>query len=394
MTGASWGSFHWRSTKAGVETPATRSGSRTKRCRSWTLNEGRGRDPGDTPYRGLRHAARSHRSTKAGVETPATPWDVDTVTDILRSAQRRPGSRPRRHFMGSFSNPSIIHAQRRPGSRPRRHLVPSMEMASPMFAQRRPGSRPRRHRETCRSLWWQPPRSLNEGRGRDPGDTRHPLPSHPAHRSLNEGRGRDPGDTVGLGVGLGVARSAQRRPGSRPRRHNRIEAVDRRHHLRSTKAGVETPATHVPPVHTRHLARRSTKAGVETPATPVASVGMCAPSASAQRRPGSRPRRHIRQRLRQVLDPGRSTKAGVETPATPVPVPRLGGFGRALNEGRGRDPGDTPWAKCGSSSGPSLNEGRGRDPGDTWVARAREGLTGALNEGRGRDPGDTPPTAG
>ena len=66
-----------------------------------------------------------------------------------------------------------------------------------------------------------------------------------------------------------------------------------------------------------------------------------------------------------------------------------------LNEGRGRDPGDTAQlvvlGGVGLPSPRSLNEGRGRDPGDTprscYVMLCRQ--FNSLNEGRGRDPGDT-----
>ena len=61
----------------------------------------------------------------------------------------------------------------------------------------------------------------------------------------------------------------------------------------------------------------------------------------------------------------------------------------ALNEGRGRDPGDTGNASGMRSTPSSLNEGRGRDPGDTTLGPCVNRATSTLNEGRGRDPGDT-----
>ena len=83
------------------------------------------------------------------------------------------------------------------------------------------------------------------------------------------------------------------------------------------------------------------KAGAETPATPTEVHRSPLLRSSAQRRPGPRPRRHI--------------------PSTALRVCR-----RTLNEGRGRDPGDTPsFRRSSCRPGPSLNEGRGRDPGDT-----------------------------
>ena len=139
--------------------------------------------------------------------------------------------------------------------------------------------------------------------------------------SLNEGRGRDPGDTPRPGRHVTQGPAAQRRPGSRPRRHPGGDpAIVVAECVRSTKAGVETPAT-LRETMTRPgfgLAR-STKAGVETPATPYLALRAMSYSSSAQRRPGSRPRRHYYY----------STTGGVRR------------ISRTLNEGRGRDPGDT-----------------------------------------------------
>ena len=63
-----------------------------------------------------------------------------------------------------------------------------------------------------------PPPTLNEGRGRDPGDTGREKRIISRGSALNEGRSRDPGDT-------------------------RIEAPLILEEPRSTKAGAETPAT-------------------------------------------------------------------------------------------------------------------------------------------------------
>ena len=186
-----------------------------------------------------------------------------------------------------------------------------------MDAQRRPGSRPRRHGTS----------------------TAFPIGSTP---SLNEGRGRDPGDTPAGYVPLDLGFVAQRRPGSRPRRHGHGQPDNRRRWARSTKAGVETPAT--PPMMANIILfriSRSTKAGVETPATHGGGRRGSRDREGAQRRPGSRPRRHS-SKLRSPAGGGdRSTKAGVETPATPPTWELPSGSNNALNEGRGRDPGDT-----------------------------------------------------
>ena len=76
-----------------------------------------------------------------------------------------------------------------------------------------------------------------------------PLPSLP----LNEGRGRDPGDTRVISWKMDGSNAefrlvAQRRPGPRPRRHTAGTVPGRpatASCARSTKAGAETPATHM-----------------------------------------------------------------------------------------------------------------------------------------------------
>ena len=259
-------------------------------------------------------------------------------------------------------------AQRRPGPRPRRHAISSSQSSFSNSAQRRPGPRPRRHKLT--------------------------LDHTP------------------------VCGDAQRRPGPRPRRHLASVVLPRARVTRSTKAGAETPATHLGDRSAAAQLLRSTKAGAETPATPTASLFSCATVCS--------------------LNEGRGRDPG-DTPS----VPLLSASPSALNEGRGRDPGDTARSrrprhsqttrstKAGAetpatrgrpchteSRGSSLNEGRGRDPGDThpWHVRSfwtqvvsaqrrpgprprRHALLCSrsrlwsgkcsLNEGRGRDPGDT-----
>ena len=195
-----------RSTKAGAETPATpwssvlRVSSLVKR----TLNEGRGRDPGDTslPIRCKHHAQVSDRSTKAGAETPATHAQRPSAQFMVmlhrstKAGAETPATRPCDASRAYSSSSSLNEG---PGPRPRRHV------------KRLPNRRPVRLR------------TLNEGRGRDPGDTRQvvygrpvcrlesaqrrpgPRPRrHPCWRALasseqgalNEGRGRDPGDTA------------------------------------------------------------------------------------------------------------------------------------------------------------------------------------------------------
>ena len=185
---------------------------------------------------------------------------------------------------------------------------------------------------------------------------------------------------------------AQRRPGPRPRRHRYRRGGHGDNGGRSTKAGAETPATRLPELPGRdHEIMRSTKAGAETPATPLLKEERCRTArntlnegrgrdpgdtphrprpmqfwgqtlnegrgrdpgdtitctwhpiwySNAQRRPGPRPRRHNVQPFKGVALFGRSTKAGAETPATHANISRWTASGWALNEGRGRDSGDT-----------------------------------------------------
>ena len=61
----------------------------------------------------------------------------------------------------------------------------------------------------------------------------------------------------------------------------------------------------------------------------------------------------------------RSTKAGAKTPATPDPPGAPRPRPVALNEGRGQNPGDTGAGRSHNVSPTSLNEGRGQNPGDT-----------------------------
>ena len=168
-----------------------------------------------------------------------------------------------------------------------------------------------------------PPEALNEGRGRDPGDTDAAvlIQVGGGERSTKAGA-ETPATLIGRGS-----------PGSDP--------------TRSTKAGAETPATRPPPRRCVVGGQRSTKAGAETPATPL----LLPPRSSRNR--------------------ARSTKAGAETPATLSSPASHALIIGTLNEGRGRDPGDTRWKGRLSRSRSTLNEGRGRDPGDTYRSPRR-----------------------
>ena len=236
----------------------------------------------------------------------------------FHSAQRRPGSKPRRHGPGE-------DGQRRREPRSTKAGVEAPATRGPPRRRARP----------------YPP--LNEGRGRSPGDTSTGWRGRSAGSApLNEGRGRSPGDTMVREVLEGWAEDAQRRPGSKPRRHSRggcatqpLPPTLNEGRGRSPGDTQQIGGGGVRPFD------RSTKAGVEAPATPEISVRSSRSFPSAQRRPGSKPRRHGPRIQRGLQRRVRSTKAGVEAPATPgSPLPRRPSV-PSLNEGRGRSPGDT-----------------------------------------------------
>ena len=136
----------------------------------------------------------------------------------------------------------------------------------------------------------------------------------------------------------------------------------------------------------------------------------------AQRRPGREPRRHLHHvlELQRMARPAQR-RPGREPRRHRGGAPAARAEHRALNEGRGANPGDTarrtpariaapgrstkagartPATRrgldAGGTAGPSLNEGRGANPGDTLTARSPALPPSALNEGRGANPGDTP----
>ena len=183
-------------------------------------------------------------------------------------------------------------------------------------AQRRPGCEPRRHPARDGPVRIDPP-TLNEGRGANPGDTRCSREAFPVGKRAQRRPGCEPRRHAPVGAVAAPPRPAQRRPGCEPRRH-------------PGPAGCRCPG-----------ACRSTKAGVRTPATlSMRSMARCI-FWTAQRRPGCEPRRHHRLRHRGWVRVVRSTKAGVRTPATPDPTSDRHRHRRALNEGRGANPGDT-----------------------------------------------------
>ena len=162
-------------------------------------------------------------------------------------------------------------------------------------AQPRPGTMPRRHLLGNGCLRLPRDRSTKAG-DHAPATPLCPAPAQAARqRSLNQGRGPCPGDT---------------RPGERP--------IDQRAGLRSTKAGDHAPATLFRlPWLCLSIRNRSTKAGDHAPATrDPAYTSYLERALLAQPRPGTMPRRHAQLQHDCLPRWLRSTKAGDHAPAT------------------------------------------------------------------------------
>ncbi len=108
--------------------------------------------------------------------------------------------------------------------------------------------------------------------------------------ALNKGRSTYPGNTRLMSPTTIPFVHAQQRPEYKPRQHHGLRRQWSGHRPRSTKAGVQTPATHFQTGCASRKPDRSTKAGAQTPAT---RMSRC----SAAPAPGS-------------LNKGRSTNPG------------------------------------------------------------------------------------
>ncbi len=230
-----------RSTKAGARTPATRGGGEqepdpvhAQRRPGREPRRHRPSEPGPDPA--------YLRSTKAGARTPAT---LDGCRKQLppRAAQRRPGREPRRHYTTRDWMRFAEAAQRRPGREPRRHRDGrDGDLALVLIALNEgrganPGDTPDFHRGVVRAgrstkagartpatrpwprrLAAAAPRSTKAG-ARTPATRTRADSGSTATRSLNEGRGANPGDTLVRFLPRWDCQNAQRRPGREPRRH-------------------------------------------------------------------------------------------------------------------------------------------------------------------------------
>ena len=231
-----------RSTKAGARTPATPGPWAGMPPPSMSLNEGRGANPGDTRSVGG-DAATFHVAQRRPGREPRRHRSRWMRSHRPAAAQRRPGREPRRHMLRREPPPSRpTTAQRRPGREPRRHHIPSSRSTYLIPAQRRPGREPRRHFDYLETPLGMVDRSTKAG-ARTPATLRRPCSPRRAARTLNEGRGANPGDTRRHPVLFPAAVRAQRRPGREPRRHLGRDPGLAADPLRSTKAGARTPAT-------------------------------------------------------------------------------------------------------------------------------------------------------
>ena len=232
----------------------------------------------------------SHRSTKAGAETPATRHSFTASQNWTWPAQRRPGPRPRRHRRGLHVHVLVRVRSTKAGAETPATRVHAVAQMFDFLRSTKAGA------ETPATPLFDrtdvlPDGTLNEGRGRDPGDTLNP--------------GRLPEPTI----------IAQRRPGPRPRRH----IVGYAHIQlwgRSTKAGAETPATLASCRIATPASAPLNEGRGRDPGDTICGSASCAWHFTAQRRPGPRPRRHMLPLHLFLFLPPRSTKAGAETPAT------------------------------------------------------------------------------
>ncbi len=195
-------------------------------------------------------------------------------------------------------------------------------------AQRRPGRRPRRSSTSC-ACSTAPRMPLNEGRGVGPGDPTTPPPLRRWASTLNEGRGRRPRRSTCSMLPMMSAHIAQRRPGRRPRRSRPVRLGLADLLGRSTKAGASAPAIH------SHTASRTAwpitlnegrGVGPGDPTGRPVIASRAGPG--AQRRPGRRPRRSVRELL--------AVERVVDAQRRPGRRPRRSPIELGLNAVRGR----------------------------------------------------------
>ncbi len=386
-----------RSTKAGDSAPATR-----RRHEVGNVSRHRSTKAGDsapaTPVSGCAaRRRRMARSTKAGDSAPATPPTVTLLERHRYRAQRRPGTRPRRHSQVAWSVSYLSRLSLNEGrglgpGDTARHAQQTGSVGYP--AQRRPGTRPRRH-PPARLPGRPAPPPLNEGRGLGPGDTRRSRCWN-ARRpgALNEGRGLGPGDTrIGHAPHWVDGQRSTKAGDSAPATRDAVVDDVGRIPIRSTKAGDSAPATLDCLECERERFERSTKAGDSAPATLATPTARRDVSKFAQRRPGTRPRRHDIDGSNIAGLTVRSTKAGDSAPATQE-VERRELRLRVLRSTKAGDSAPaTPRPRSDAPRGHAagVHSVRSTKAGDSAPATRPSGRRGGLRRRRSTKAGDSAP---
>ena len=129
------------------------------------LNEGRGLNPGDTVVADVTGRDTYDRSTKAGASTPATLVGTGRRSRSCRTLNEGRGLNPAQSL--SIQARGLNEGRRLTPATPYRRAGPRR----PGYAQRRPGPQPRRHPSVTIGGRSHGSRTLNEGRGLNPGDT-------------------------------------------------------------------------------------------------------------------------------------------------------------------------------------------------------------------------------
>ena len=377
-----------RSTKAGARTPATPPRARPPDTPAPAAQRRPGREPRRHGGRVDRVVGVADRSTKAGARTPATHTPVGSSPSLPPCAQRRPGREPRRHQNRREAVRSAsLCAQRRPGREPRRHRTPPLDSPGAGRRSTKAGSRTPATREDREVASAGHVRSTKAGSRTPATLTGRGARGRAGRPALNEGRVANPGDTSSRATAANWSRAAQRRPGREPRRHApKVFRLSITAPIRSTKAGSRTPATRSRPMTAalgvtplnegrganpgdtdRSSGSDSQPASAQRrpgrdPGDTAAYSSVGGRLGSAQRRPGREPRRHGLALRLAGRGGGRSTKAGARTPATRADVRYPPRRPVSLNEGRGANPGDTPFRAASPPHGSSAQRRPGREP--------------------------------
>ena len=207
------------------------------------LNEGRGSNPGDT--------------SSAPDMSAATP-----------GAQRRPGFEPRRHLVldpGRVEFARSTKAGVRTPATPRGSRIVKLLVRfnrSTKAGVRTPAT-PRRTAATRPAT-----PALNEGRGSNPGDTaRSSATSAACGRRSTKAGVRTPATPERMKLSRCALSSAQRRPGFEPRRHPSCPTASGGPSVAQRRPGFEPRRHRCIIAQPSKRCVRSTKAGVRTPAT-------------------------------------------------------------------------------------------------------------------------------